>query len=131
LLLPVALPGAAQACTIPPPTHWPTPAEVDDAWQARYRSSASAVEVAAVGAPVPGRVGEVRVLRVYKGGLRPGAVLQLGTTAPGFTCGGGGFFGAGSRGILLLPARGPFRFEGYLPPDAVSTLRRAGLLPRN
>lgn len=70
----------------------------------------------------------MRVTRVYKGNVGTGTLISMNTL--GTSMCGAGEFAQGSRGIVLLPSRGPYSFHGYLPPGQIAVLRRAGRLPR-
>jgi len=68
----------------------------------------------------------MRVIRVFKGDLAPGALISV-RAIPSAMCGPGDF-AQGSRGYILAPTRGPTHFEGHLLPSQVTFLRRRGLL---
>lgn len=123
-----ALPAPARACTmtarIPPPTQ----AQIDEATRQLYARAEAVAEVVAVAGSSFDRAGRMRVLRVYKGDLAPGALIDIGPL-PDSLCGVGDF-ATGSRGLVMLPRLfGRLIFQGYLPAGDIATLRRSGLLP--
>jgi hypothetical protein len=70
----------------------------------------------------------MRIVRVYKGALVPGAEIEL-RPLPDSLCGANDFT-AGSRGMVMLPRMfGQLIFQEYATADQIATLRRSGLLP--
>jgi hypothetical protein len=126
-LVMVPLHQPARACTIAMPHPPPTQAQIDGNMRRYYDGAAAVVEVVAIRGPSPGRAGQFRVTGVYKGNVRTGALISMNTLASSMC--GAGEFAQGSRGIILLPSRGPYTFHGYLQPGQIAILRRIGRLP--
>lgn len=121
-----AFPGGALACTIARPNPPPTEAQIDAWTLRRYAQAGAALEVEVVRGSNGAEPGEMRVIRVFKGDIAPGAPISVRAMSSAMC--GAGDFAQGSRGYVLGPARGPVYFEGYLLPSQVTLLRRHGLL---
>jgi hypothetical protein len=122
------LPQPARSCTmtarIPPPTQ----AQIDAWTRQLYASAEAVVEVVAVAGSSFDRTGRMRVVRVYKGGIVPGALIDI-RPIPASMCGAGDF-ATGSRGLIMISRLSePLIFHGYLSAGDVAMLRRSGLLP--
>ncbi len=125
----VTLPDAAQACSPLPNYRPPSQAELNRSTIERFRRAAAVVEVVADTASTFERPGRMRVLRIYKGNVRPGTRLTV-RSVPGSMCGHGDF-PAGARGIIMIHRLdAPPTFQGFISTAHVALLRREGLLPR-
>ena len=126
----MALPQPARACTmtarIPPPSQ----AQIDEWTRQLYARSEAVVEVVAVEGSRFDRAGRMRVVRVYKGTLAPGALIDI-RPLPDSMCGVNDF-ATGSTGLVMIsrlaPPPAPFIFQGYVAEDGIAMLRRSGLL---
>jgi hypothetical protein len=122
------LPAPARACTMTARVPPPSPAELEQATRELYARAETVADVVAVAGSTPERAGRMRIVRVYKGTLAPGAEIEI-RPLPDSLCGANDF-AAGSRGLVMLPRRfGQLIFEGYVSDQQVATLRRSGLLP--
>ena len=129
LLSPLAIPGAASACSTIPNYRPQSIAEQERGVREGFQRAHAVVEVVAeIGSASP-RPGRMRVLRVYKGNVRAGSRFTV-DSLPGSACGAGDF-PAGARGLLMIHHPGDrISFQGFIAPGHVAMLRRAGLLPR-
>jgi hypothetical protein len=121
------LPAPAVACSIPYDPR-PLEAQMDDWARFEYPRAEAMVEVIALKGSVGHRPGKVRIVRVFKGNIRPGRVLRLHAVEASL-CGAGGF-AAGSRGLTLINRLGGrMDFLGWRPDDYLRRLDRLGLRP--
>lgn len=127
LLSPLAVPGAALACSPIPNYRPPSMAEQERGVREGFRRASAVVEVIAEVSSTYSRPGRMRILRVFKGDLRPGARLAV-SSIPGSMCGPGDF-PAGARGIMMIHGPGAVTFPGFVSPAHVAMLRRERLLP--
>jgi hypothetical protein len=122
------LPYPARACTMTARVPPPSPAELEQATRQLYARAETVAEVVAVEGSTPERAGRMRIVRVYKGTLAPGAEIAL-RPLPDSLCGANNFM-AGSSGLVMLPRMfGQLIFQEYATADQIATLRRSGLLP--
>ena len=125
------LPGAALACRLRP---LPPPVErVRAAALQRYAGAAVLVEAEAVAAADEDGLTTMRVLRTYKGEVRPGAIISVMAPAT-ITCGCDGCSQGppdrGERGLMLLDRTDRLPdFSGFLSGADVALYRQLGLLP--
>ena len=122
------LPQPARACTRTPRAQLPSPAELQAATRRLYANAEIVAEVVAIHGSTPARAGRMRIVRVYKGTLAPGAEITL-RPLPDSLCGANNF-AAGSSGLVMLPRMfGQLIFQEYATAEQIATLRRSGLLP--
>jgi hypothetical protein len=125
------LPQPARACTMTARVPPPTQADIEEGTRQVYARSEAVVDVVAVEGSRFDRTGRMRVVRVYKGNLAPGALIDI-RPLPDSMCGVNDF-ATGSSGLVMIsrlaPPPAPFIFQGYIPADQVAMLRRSGLLP--
>lgn len=120
-------PAAVLACSIPEDKR-PLEVQRDSFARWSWSRSKALLEVEAEASSRPGRPGIVRVLRVFKGPIRPGRLLAL-RSIDSSLCGAGDFR-RGSRGLIFLDRlNGRPAFMGYLPDDYLQRLNRLGLRP--
>ena len=120
-----AQPAAAVICTN---IHDPRPVEEqqDDLARSNYPRAEAMVEVVVVRSSTAARPGVMRVVRAFKGPVRPGRLLTL---QSGGKCGAGDFK-RGDRGLILIGRlNGRNMFRGWLPGDFLQRLDRLGLRP--
>ena len=111
-----------------PRTHPPSRAELEAATRQLYANAETVADVVAIEGSTPERAGRIRIVRVYKGALSPGAEIAL-RPLPDSLCGANNF-AAGSGGLVMLPRMfGQLIFQEYATTDQIATLRRSGLLP--
>lgn len=135
-LLALIASGPALACTIEVP---PQMTEAEKAAQIvksdrdfiEYAKSARAIiEIKALNSSGEYNSGNiVEVLRVYKGKVRKGAILQL-DTVPSSACGAGGMKRR-ERGIVILSTSEPKLFQGLLWSGDIKILQNQGVLPES
>jgi hypothetical protein len=124
------LPQPVRACTmtarIPPPSQ----AQIDEWTRQLYARAEAVVDVVAVEGSHFDRAGRMRVVRVYKGNIAPGALIEI-RPLPDSMCGVNDF-ATGSSGLIMIsrlaPSPAPFIFQGYVAEDEIAMLRRSGLL---
>jgi len=122
------LPQPAPACTMVRRPQPPSRAELEAATRRLYANAEIVAEVVAIEGSTPERAGRLRVVRVYKGTLAPGAEIAT-RPLPDSLCGANNFT-AGSSGLVMLPrAFGQLIFQEYATAEQIATLRRSGLLP--
>lgn len=129
-LLLALCPAGALACSLAPNSRPPTRAQVDRGLRIGFQRSEAVVEVMTVRGSQQGQPGLMRVLRVYKGNVRVGAVHPL-HAVPGSMCGSGDFR-TGLRGVMMIGRmNAPISYGGFLSSDEMSRLRHLGLIRAN
>jgi hypothetical protein len=122
------LPQPARACSMVRRAQPPSQAELEAATRQLYANAEIVAEVVAIEGSTPERAGRLRIVRVYKGTLAPGAEI-VSRPLPDSLCGANNF-AAGSSGLVMLPRMfGQLIFQEYATADQIATLRRSGLLP--
>jgi hypothetical protein len=122
------LPQPAPACSMARRAQPPSQAELEAATRQLYANAEIVAEVVAIQGSTPERAGRLRIVRVYKGTLAPGAEIAS-RPLPDSLCGANNF-AAGSSGLVMLPRMfGQLIFQDYATADQIATLRRGGLLP--
>jgi hypothetical protein len=120
----------ASACTMTARVPPPSQAQIDEWTRQLYARSQAVVDVVAVEGSHFDRAGRMRVVRVYKGNIAPGALIDI-RPLPDSMCGVNDFE-TGSSGLVMVsrlaPPPAPFIFQGYVSEDEVAMLRRGGLL---
>ena len=134
----IALAGAAALTILPQPAHSctmtarippPTQAQIDEWTRQLYARAEAVLDVVAVEGSHFDRAGRMRVVRVYKGNIAPGALIEI-RPLPDSMCGVNDF-ATGSSGLIMIGRLSPpLIFQGYVSDGEVAMLRRSGLLPR-
>jgi hypothetical protein len=123
-------PTGALACSLAPNNRPPSQAQLDRGLRIGFQRAEAVAEVMTVRGSQLGQPGLMRILRVYKGNIRVGAVYPL-HAVPESMCGSGDFR-PGLRGVMMIGRiDAPISYSGFLIPDEMSRLRRFGLIRVN
>ena len=129
-LLLTLCPARGAACSRAPNSRPPTQAQLDRGLRVGFQRAEAVAEVMTVRGSQQGQPGLMRVLHVYKGNVRVGAIYPL-HAVPGSMCGSGDFR-PGLRGVMMIGRmNAPIFYSGFLSPDEMSRLRRFGLIRVN
>ncbi len=119
----------ALACS-PVESDPPTRQQIEDGYEQAFLRSDTVARVIVVTSPTARHGGRVRVLSVYKGALREGAIVRF-LPRSGDSCDLYEVLAPGDQGIIAVNIEAP-DFGMFLSADALDTLRRRGRLnPRD